>query len=123
MNIWEFTEDEQKELLGTDIGEKYPEIVVELDEWSKRMFYNRRFAPMTIYQYKCQMRQEDVFQIVLDSIDDTSVNMTWEVKKMDMRPDEARVMLDEWLKRTNYFINLRGLEAFCNIFGKYHLNN
>jgi hypothetical protein len=122
-DLWQFTESEQQALLGTDIGTKEPSIVVELDLWSTRMFYNERFAPLIIRQCECRDRRTEVFQVILHSIDDASVNMTWTVKSMNIKPYEARQLLDEWLKRSNYFVNLRGLEAFCNVFGKYESNN
>mgnify|MGYP000125937704 CR=1 FL=1 len=122
-DLWQFTEAEQQALLGTDIGTKEPSIVVELDLWSTRVFYNERFAPLIIRQYECRSRQTEVFQVILHSIDDVSINMIWTVKRMDIKPDEARQLLDEWLKRSNYFVNLRGLESFCNVFGNYESNN
>lgn len=122
-DLWKFSIDEQKELVGTDIGQGYPIIVVELDEWSTRMMYNERYAPITIRQYECRTRLAEVFQIVINSIDDAAYNILWEVKKMDYRPDEVREQIDNWLKRTNYFVNIIGFLTFCNIFGKYEENH
>jgi len=110
-DLWEFSEAEQAEFLGTDIGLAIPTIVVELDERSLRRFYNRRFAPLSIDQ------TEQQFTIAVRSIDDSSLRMIWEIKKMAVPPHEARKQLAAWLKRTNYFINLRGIEDFCKIFG------
>lgn len=120
--LWDLTEQEQSELLGSDIGERYPIIVVELDEMTQRWFYNERFAPLTIRQYMLSSTREDAFQIILNSIDDSSLNMLWHSKEMAMRPDEARVKIDEWLKRTNYFVNAKGFENFCNLFGKFEVS-
>lgn len=122
-DLWKFTEQEQVELLGMDIGTSFPMIVVELDEWSKWNFYNRTYAPLTMKQYKCPMSGQEIFQIILHSVDDASVNMVWEVKKMKLYPYEAQEKLKNWLKRSNHFVNLWGLKAFCNIFGKYEDNS
>lgn len=119
--LWDLTEQEQLELLGSDIGERYPVIVVELDEMTQRWFYGKRFAPLSIRQYPLHTTEE-VFQIILNSIDDSSLNMLWHVKEMTMRPDEARVKIDEWLKRTNYFVNVKGVEHFCYLFGKFEVS-
>jgi hypothetical protein len=116
-DLWKFTKEEQRELVGSDIGHEYTTIVVELDEWSARHFYNEEFAPLTIRQY------ENHFEILLHSIDDASVHMIWEIKKMCVRPDQAVAILNAWLERSTYFINLSGLQSFCNIFGTYHSNN
>lgn len=120
-DLWQFTEDEQRELLGEDIGTKDPTIVVELDEYSMRHFYNNRFAPIVIRQYPT-VGNVELFQVIVYSIDDCSLNMTWEVKKMSMRPDEARLKIDEFLKRTNYFIVLKGFESFCKLFGEFEVH-
>jgi len=118
--FWDLTENEQKELLSHDIGDKYPEIVVELDEWSKSMFYNKRFALLQIRQYYSPISQSEVFQIILESCDDNNVNLLWEdISKMSMYPHEVRNHLNTWLERSGYFVNLEGLRAFCNLFGKH----
>lgn len=116
-DLWKFTEDEQRQLLGEDIGVETPTIVVELDEWSLRRFYNNRFAPITIREYQLHDKTP-VFQVIVHSIDDASLNMFWRREKMQVLPYQARQMIDEWLKRTNYFINLKGFEAFCQLFGE-----
>lgn len=118
--FWDLTEEEQKEFLSHDIGDKYPEIVVELDEWSKLMFYNERFALLQIRQYYSPISQSEVFQIILESCDDNNVNLLWEeIDKMNMYPHEVRNHLNTWLERSGYFVNLEGLRSFCNLFGKY----
>lgn len=112
-DLWTFAEEEQESFLGTDIGTDTPIIVIELDEWSKRLFYNKRFAPLCI-------KESDLhFQIIIHSIDDSILDMTWEKKSMDIPSYEARTMLEGWLKRTNYFVNLAGIETYCKIFGKF----
>lgn len=122
-DLWKFTEKEQAELLGADIGTSFPMIIVELDEWSKGWFYNRTYAPLTMKQYKCPMSGREIYQIILHSVDDASVNMVWEVSKMRLYPYEVKDKLIEWLKRSNYFVNLNGLKAFCTLFGKYEDNS
>lgn len=115
-DLWKFSIEEQAELLGTDIGDECTIIVIELDERSQYCFYNQRFAPLVIQEIGLN------FQIQALSIDDRSLRMTWEVKKMSMHTFEARQKLDDWLKRTNYFVNLKGLEDFCNLFGGFDVD-
>jgi len=107
--LFTFTEEEQRELLGTDIGGEYPVLVVELDKQSQRCFYNRRYAPMSIRQYESHgsLPPTEVFQVIVHSIDDSSLNMTWEVSKMDVSTHVARSLITEWLERTGYFLNLK----------------
>ena len=112
-DLWEFAEDEQRELLGTDIGSDVPTIVIELDERSMRRFYNRRFAPLQIFESDAE------FKVAVHSIDDSSLRMIWDKSKMEVPPHEAREQIDTWLKRTGYFVNLKGFESFCEIFGKF----
>lgn len=110
--FWKMTDAAQQEWLGKDVGQEYPTIVVELDEASTRFFYNRRFAILRI-------TQDEEFQVYLESVDDACLNMRWEVKNMQMPPQEARDNIHQWLKRSNYFLNLKGFENFCEImFGK-----
>lgn len=116
--LWQFPLKDQRELLGHDIGDQHETIVIELDEQSKRCFYNQPYAPLTIRQYFLQRPSIEVFQVIIHSIDDASLNMTWETNKMEIPPHEARQMILAWLQRTNYFLNLKGFEAYCTLFGK-----
>lgn len=118
--LWDMPESEQEELLGEDIGKDYPCIVVELDEPTANNFYSRRFAPLMILEYDSFNGR--IFQIHLASIDDTSVNCQLDVKKMFIRPDEARVKLEQWLKRSNYFVNMFALNHLCHTFGPFKDN-
>lgn len=118
-DLWKLPQDEQEILLGEDIGLSTPTIIVELDVASQQHFYNERFAPLCIKQYEVPSLKAEVFQVILHSIDDHSLNMTWEVKKMRVPSYEARQWIENWLKRTNYFVNFKGFEHFCIcIFGK-----
>jgi hypothetical protein len=117
-DLWKLPELEQQEFLGQDIGIAEPCLIIELDEQSQRWFYNNRFAPLIMRQYRSPMINADVFQIIVYSIDDAFLNMHWVVTEMTCQPWEARLKVTEWLTRTGYFVNLAGLEAFCTLFGK-----
>jgi hypothetical protein len=122
-DLWKFSEEEQRQLLGCDIGVEIETIVVELDEVSKRHFYNETFAPITINEYDSPYPTKTrVFQVIVHSIDDASVNMVWRVDKMQVEPYEARDMIKSWLNRTYYFVNLKGLESFCTLFGEFDVD-
>lgn len=116
-DLWEFTKDEQKQLVGTDVGKNNPVIIVQLDEATQRRFYNEPFAPLSMREYK--MAGNRVFRIILHSIDDTHLNMAWHYQDMDCFPYQAIEEVQNWLKRSNYFVNAKGLEDFCvTMFGK-----
>ena len=115
--LWKFSQEEQRDLLGSDIGDEYPAIVVELDKQSQSCFYNERYAPMTIRQYE-SFGPVELFQVIVHSIDDSSLNMTWEVSKMKIPPHQVRLLITEWLERTGFFMNLKGFETFCTMFGE-----
>jgi hypothetical protein len=122
-DLWKFPEEEQRQLLGCDIGAERETIVVELDEVSKRMFYNETFAPISMHEYDCPYpTKKRVFQVIVHSIDDASVNMVWQVDKMQVKPYEARGMIKNWLSRSHYFVNLRGFESFCSLFGTFDVD-
>jgi len=111
--LWKLTHDEQRELLGADIGASQPTFVIELDEFSTRKWYNEPFAPL------CIIETDRFFRVVVYSLDDASLGMIWEIAKMEMPPHVARQKILEWLERSNFFVNLAGLYNFCKLFGKY----
>lgn len=118
MSFWQLTEDEQKEFLGQDIGTAHCVYVVELDEMSQRMFYHKPYALLHI-----RFTIDGEFQVVVESIDDSSVNLWWEPKKMEMEPYCAGLKIKAWLERSGYFMNLAGFRNFCAIFGKFRDNS
>jgi len=111
-DLWDLPEDEQESLLGMDVGLIDETIIVELDKPSQSLFYGKRFAPLVISEYSAPT-YPSMFRILLKSIDDASLNIQCPVKKMSMPPYKARMELQEWLKRSNYFVNLKGLENYC----------
>ena len=111
-DLWDLPEEEQEKLLGVDVGITEETIIVELDKPSQAHLYNRRFAPIIISEYTVPT-YPPIFQIYVKSIDDASLNIQCPVKEMSMAPYEARLELQEWLKRSNYFVNLKGLENYC----------
>ena len=116
--LWKLPIEKQELLLGMDIGLKWPTAVVELDEMSQRSFYKQRFAPLIVKQFDCPYYKTEVFEVFLPSLDDHALQMVWEVKKMDIPAHEAREKITKLLQRTNYFVNFKGLEHFCMLFGK-----
>ncbi len=110
-DLWDLTEEEQEKLLGMDVGIEEEIIIVELDAPSQSRFYGRKFAPIEISEYTAPS-YPSIFRVLAYSIDDASLNIQCPVKKMSMAPYEARLELKEWLKRSNYFVNLKGLENY-----------
>lgn len=117
-HMWKESDAFLLSLIGTEIESGW--LLVELDEATQGRFYDRRFAPLQIIQkYQSPSDDNPFFRIYLASSDDGCLSMWWSYGKMNLYPYEAEQKLLEWLKRTNYFVNLAGLEDFCiRVIGK-----
>lgn len=122
-DIWrdKYSVEELEACLGTNIANPPEEyILIELCEASQRYFYNQRFTTVKI-QYPFKDAENNYFRIFVPSLDDSSLNMWWNYKRMNVKPYEAREIVLTYLKRTNYFVTLKGFEFFCStIIGKPH---
>ncbi len=115
-DFWALSEQEQKVLLGEDVGISQPCFVVELDPHSQRRFYNKPYVPLGFW-IEPNPNGGQEFHVCVESVDDSVLHMIWQTGEMEATPATAMAQIENWLARTNYFINLKGFEDVCLIFG------